>query len=310
VDFVSITVALYALIVFYVLTRTELQGKRPLAKFLSIKLIVFFTFYQEWVFDLLASYNVIKPTTYWTTDNIADGLNALTTTVEMLLFSLLMLWSFPAKEYMSPGAKTTSIWRPLWDSINFTDFLYETWLSFKFFWDYIRGKPYARAKRIEDDNTERQGYADFDDAFGIEERQPRGGAGRQDVEMPMYNQPPAPNRRRSYGPSAPAATQDSRGARYNTLRTSEDSQPLQGQTQPPQRAYAPPQQQQQMQYAPPQQPPAGFAPGQAYPAPQARSYEAPAPGQTYSVPQQEQQGGGRSRLQKTPPRGGQMGQAY
>ena len=39
-------VALYGLIVFYALTKDELQGKRPLAKFLSIKLIVMFTFYQ------------------------------------------------------------------------------------------------------------------------------------------------------------------------------------------------------------------------------------------------------------------------
>lgn len=39
-------IALYGLIVFYALTKEELQGKRPLAKFLSIKLIVMFTFYQ------------------------------------------------------------------------------------------------------------------------------------------------------------------------------------------------------------------------------------------------------------------------
>ena len=39
-------IALYGLIVFYALTKDELKGKRPLAKFLSIKLIVMFTFYQ------------------------------------------------------------------------------------------------------------------------------------------------------------------------------------------------------------------------------------------------------------------------
>ena len=34
------------LIVFYDLTREELRGRRPLAKFLCIKLIVMFTWYQ------------------------------------------------------------------------------------------------------------------------------------------------------------------------------------------------------------------------------------------------------------------------
>jgi Organic solute transporter Ostalpha len=37
------------LILFYDLTKEELAGRRPLAKFLSIKLIVFFTFYQSFV---------------------------------------------------------------------------------------------------------------------------------------------------------------------------------------------------------------------------------------------------------------------
>lgn len=42
-------VALYGLLMFYDLTKDELKGKRPLAKFLCIKLIVMFTFYQSFV---------------------------------------------------------------------------------------------------------------------------------------------------------------------------------------------------------------------------------------------------------------------
>jgi hypothetical protein len=49
IDALSITVALYGLVVFYGLTRDELAGRAPLAKFLSIKLIVMFTFYQGFV---------------------------------------------------------------------------------------------------------------------------------------------------------------------------------------------------------------------------------------------------------------------
>ena len=43
-SFVSSSVALYALLVFYTLTKENLEGRQPLAKFLSIKLIIFFTF--------------------------------------------------------------------------------------------------------------------------------------------------------------------------------------------------------------------------------------------------------------------------
>ena len=43
------SIALYGLVLFYDLTKEELAGRRPLAKFLSIKLIVFFTFYQSFL---------------------------------------------------------------------------------------------------------------------------------------------------------------------------------------------------------------------------------------------------------------------
>ncbi|KAF5379947.1 hypothetical protein D9757_010279 [Collybiopsis confluens] len=43
IDFVSISVALYGLFLFYGLTKEELTDRRPLAKFLAIKLIVMCT---------------------------------------------------------------------------------------------------------------------------------------------------------------------------------------------------------------------------------------------------------------------------
>jgi hypothetical protein len=44
---------------FYGLTAEELKDRRPLAKFLSIKLIVMFTFYQSFVFSAMEG-RVIK----------------------------------------------------------------------------------------------------------------------------------------------------------------------------------------------------------------------------------------------------------
>jgi len=90
------------LILFYGLTKEELAGNRPLAKFLSIKLIVMFTFYQSFVVSrtflvppcsrsvvalVLVKFNVLKGrvihgTEFWTATNIADGLNALAVCIE------------------------------------------------------------------------------------------------------------------------------------------------------------------------------------------------------------------------------------
>ena len=147
------SMALYGLIVFYDLTKEELAGRRPLAKFLSIKLIVLFTFFQTLLVRVYAPLcpspanfhmlkftalegHVIHGTEFWTSTNIADGLNALATCIEasshfhsysgflahwmqMIFFSVLMMWSFNWKEYqVQPREPHTGIWRPLWDSIN------------------------------------------------------------------------------------------------------------------------------------------------------------------------------------------------
>ncbi|KAH7886596.1 organic solute transporter Ostalpha-domain-containing protein [Phlebopus sp. FC_14] len=159
IDFVSISIALYGLFLFYGLTKDELVGRRPLAKFLSIKLIVMFTFYQSFVFSALEG-NVIKATQYWTETNIADGLNALTICIEMVFFSLLMMWAYTANEYKIEGAPKTGIGRPLWDSINYTDFAIEIFGSLKFF---FRGSASTRDNTVVNSNKR----MDFGQAFGV-----------------------------------------------------------------------------------------------------------------------------------------------
>ncbi|KIJ43075.1 hypothetical protein M422DRAFT_170381, partial [Sphaerobolus stellatus SS14] len=178
IDFVSISVALYGLILFYNLTRTELVGRRPLAKFLCIKGTSLLTFYQEFVFSVLQKYKVIHATEFWTATNVADGLNALATTIEMVFFAGFMLWAYPASEYKDDSLPKTSIWRPLWDSINYADFGHEIFGSVAFFIRYLFGKPNTHTPKgnsypaqssyqgvqIPQASTSR---IDFGDAFGL-----------------------------------------------------------------------------------------------------------------------------------------------
>ncbi|KAF4577519.1 hypothetical protein EYR40_003060 [Pleurotus pulmonarius] len=114
VNFLSISIALYGLLLFYDLMKHELRGRRPLAKFLSIKLIVMFTFYQSFVFSALEG-RVIHETQYWTVSNIKNGLNALAICIEMVFFAALMWWAYTPREYAKPGPPTR-VWRALWDS--------------------------------------------------------------------------------------------------------------------------------------------------------------------------------------------------
>ncbi|KAF8649120.1 hypothetical protein AX16_006001 [Volvariella volvacea WC 439] len=149
--FISISIALYGLILFYELTKEELRGKKPMAKFLSIKLIVMFTFYQLFVFNALKG-RVIHETEYWTETNIANGLNALAVCIEMVLFAVFMHWAYSANEYKGQSQSPKgSVGQALWDSINFSDLAREIGGSLGF---YVR-----QAKKH-----------DFASAFGLNKR--------------------------------------------------------------------------------------------------------------------------------------------
>lgn len=138
ITFISISIALYGLLLFYGLTSDELKGRRPMAKFLAIKLIVMFTFYQSFVFSALEN-KVIFATSYWTATNVADGLSALAICIEMVFFSILMWWAYSFKEYHREDARpVTGIWKPLWDSINYADFVVEIASSFRYYWSAAR----------------------------------------------------------------------------------------------------------------------------------------------------------------------------
>ena len=114
------SIALYGLLLFYSLTKEELQGRRPLAKFLAIKLIVIFTFYQSflvgnWFYNCTSRVNhryklsalagraihgmwssdevwfsipmfFLAATEFWTATNVANGINALATCIEVKYF--------------------------------------------------------------------------------------------------------------------------------------------------------------------------------------------------------------------------------
>lgn len=169
IEFVSISIALYGLIVLYGLIKEDLKGRRPLAKFMSIKLVIFLVFYQGFIFDILVNRGVIKATQYWTTTNISDGLNALCICLEMIPIAIFQMWAFYWGEYYiervsNPNGKAnkkgkTNMFLSLLHALNFSDFLVELWHELRFLWDRIRGKEYTR-------QDARYGKLDFAGAFG------------------------------------------------------------------------------------------------------------------------------------------------
>lgn len=130
IGLISVTVAMYALVLFYVVALEELKSCNPVPKFLSIKFIIMMSFWQQVLVAGLVKINVIHNTANWTTDNIAAGVQNALICVEMLIVSIWHLSAFNYQEFAAQGPKNTHIWPSLIMSFNLIDVVGDIYHSF------------------------------------------------------------------------------------------------------------------------------------------------------------------------------------
>eukprot|EP00602_Paraphysomonas_sp_CaronLab_P012289 CAMPEP_0185042902 /NCGR_PEP_ID=MMETSP1103-20130426/42613_1 /TAXON_ID=36769 /ORGANISM="Paraphysomonas bandaiensis, Strain Caron Lab Isolate" /LENGTH=425 /DNA_ID=CAMNT_0027583033 /DNA_START=679 /DNA_END=1956 /DNA_ORIENTATION=+ len=101
----SQTYALYSLFLFYHVSHGEFKGIRPFEKFLSIKLVIFFSWWQALFIGLLVSFghiNGIDSSAYGdahSPQEVADGVQDLLICMEMLFAAIAFTYSFSVAEF-------------------------------------------------------------------------------------------------------------------------------------------------------------------------------------------------------------------
>lgn len=99
--------AVYCLVFFYYATHTELSPIRPVGKFLSVKALVFFTWYQSVVLAILVSWGLIPEYTLkqqaWAPEDVAKAIQDYLICIEMFAAAVVHTFIFPHTEY-SPQA--------------------------------------------------------------------------------------------------------------------------------------------------------------------------------------------------------------
>ncbi|KAF8539951.1 organic solute transporter Ostalpha-domain-containing protein [Trichophaea hybrida] len=100
---ISYTVAGYMLDAFYLNVKYQLAPKKPLRKFLCIYLVIFFTFWQTVIFDILSSTKAILPSHTISQGDISIGFNAIILCSEMVIFSTMHVFAFPWNVYQLPS---------------------------------------------------------------------------------------------------------------------------------------------------------------------------------------------------------------
>lgn len=100
---ISISIAFSALVYFYRGTHEFLEGKNAFAKFLCIKLVIFLSFWQGILIDILAAADVLPKFNYWSESNVATGLQDLLICVEMLFVAFGHKFCFSSDEFAVDG---------------------------------------------------------------------------------------------------------------------------------------------------------------------------------------------------------------
>ncbi|EXJ71796.1 uncharacterized protein A1O5_05606 [Cladophialophora psammophila CBS 110553] len=96
---ISITVAVTSCIRFYNALKKDLKHHKPLAKFLSFKLIIGLSFIQDIVFTILRSTSTLKPSSTMTYADVNFGIDTMTTCILMVPFAVFFHVSYDVAPY-------------------------------------------------------------------------------------------------------------------------------------------------------------------------------------------------------------------
>lgn len=97
---ISVTTAIYALMLFYHAFHEEMKSHRPLSKFLCIKGVVFFAFWQGVVLQILVHFGIIHAEHFYTVDEIDTAAQNLLVCLEMgLVFTFAHNYAFDPSIY-------------------------------------------------------------------------------------------------------------------------------------------------------------------------------------------------------------------
>ncbi|GAM17850.1 hypothetical protein SAMD00019534_010250, partial [Acytostelium subglobosum LB1] len=99
IENISVWMSLYALVLFYQCMSKELQPFKPFGKFMCIKMVIFFSFWQGVIIALLSYFHVINSVGDWTIHNISEALQNFIICLEMFVISVIHHYFFPYAEY-------------------------------------------------------------------------------------------------------------------------------------------------------------------------------------------------------------------
>lgn len=103
---ISVMYALYCLVKLFHAVKSDLRSPinwHPVGKFLCVKGVVFFTWWQGVGIYFLRSHGIIDDVGSWTGDDVAGGIIDYLVCIEMVFFAIAHMFTFTYKEYLPEG---------------------------------------------------------------------------------------------------------------------------------------------------------------------------------------------------------------
>lgn len=112
IQFISVTFGFTALVYIYLSTKQFLEPFKPTQKFLAIKAVVFFCFWQAFLLSALNHFDLIPNSDFWTSDEVATGLQNFLVCIEMYIISMAHRHIFSDDPYMPlEGRRPLRLWQ-------------------------------------------------------------------------------------------------------------------------------------------------------------------------------------------------------
>ncbi|KKA29903.1 hypothetical protein TD95_001478 [Thielaviopsis punctulata] len=96
---ISVTISLYALGLFWVCMNNDLQPFRPVPKFLSVKLIIFASYWQGFMLGILVWLGAIPDVSGYTPETLAAAIQDALICLEMPAFAIVHWYAFSWKDF-------------------------------------------------------------------------------------------------------------------------------------------------------------------------------------------------------------------
>lgn len=120
--------ALYCLVIFYLSLQVKLSPIRPIPKFLSIKMVIFFTWWQMVLIGLLENKGWLKTSLAYDGENAGKSIQSVLICIEMVGFAIWFRYAYPVKEFMADNEDSVAsqpIFKSLLTAVNVVDVMSE-----------------------------------------------------------------------------------------------------------------------------------------------------------------------------------------